>query len=223
VSDIFSNLVNAILADPAGVAQIIIVDIFLSGDNALIIGMAAASLSPELRKRAIITGMALAAALRIFFAIIASYLIAIKGILFIGGLLLAWVCWSFYKEIREHHTEKAEEALVAKGYEGSPRKQFWQAMFTITIADVSMSIDNVVAIVAIAKDNRTLMVFGLILSIIFMAFFATMIMRVMNKFPWLAYAGLLYLIFLAGKMLFEGWFGVGDFVGMQTVLQSFLK
>ena len=110
----------------------------------------------------------LAAGLRIFFAIIASYLIAIKGILFIGGLLLAWVCWSFYKEIREHHTEKAEDALTAEGYQGSPRKMFWQAMFTITIADVSMSIDNVVAIVAIAKDNRTLMVFGLILCRLFL-------------------------------------------------------
>ncbi len=221
--DVITNLINVILADPAGVAQIIIVDIFLSGDNALIIGMAAAGLSPELRKRAIITGMALAAGLRIFFAIIASYLIAIKGILFIGGLLLAWVCWSFYKEIRADHTEKAEEALTAKGYQGSPRKQFWQAMLTITIADVSMSIDNVVAIVAIAKDNRTLMVFGLVLSIIFMAFFATMIMRIMNKYPWLAYAGLIYLIFLTGKMLFDGWFGVDEFVGMKTVIQSFIN
>lgn len=219
----FSNLIDVILADPAGVAQIIIVDIFLSGDNALIIGMAAAGLSPELRKRAIITGMALAAGLRIFFAIIASYLIAIKGILFIGGLLLAWVCWSFYKEIREDHTEKAEEALTTEGYQGSPRKQFWQAMLTITIADVSMSIDNVVAIVAIAKDNRTLMVFGLILSIIFMAFFATMIMKIMNKYPWLAYAGLIYLIFLTGKMLFDGWFGVDEFVGMKTVIQSYIN
>jgi len=223
VIDTIVNLANTIMADPAGVLQIIVVDILLSGDNALIIGMAAAGLSPELRKRAIITGMALAAGLRIFFAIIASYLIAIKGILFIGGLLLAWVCWSFFNEIRQHHTEQAEEALTAKGYQGSPRKMFWQAMLTITIADVSMSIDNVVAIVAIAKDNRTLMVFGLILSIIFMAFFATMIMRVMNKFPWLAYIGLAYLIFLAGKMLFEGWFGVGDFIGMKTVLESFMN
>ena len=221
--DTIVSLTNTIMADPAGVLQIIIVDILLSGDNALIIGMAAAGLSPELRKKAIFTGMALAAGLRIFFALIASYLIAIKGILFIGGLLLAWVCWSFYKEIRQHHTEQAEDALKAEGYQGSPRKQFWQAMLTITIADVSMSIDNVVAIVAIAKDNRTLMVFGLILSIIFMAFFATMIMRVMNKLPWLAYVGLIYLIYLTGRMLFEGWFGVGDFVGMKTVIEAYIN
>lgn len=221
--DTLTNLANVILANPAGVAQIIIVDIFLSGDNALIIGMAAAGLSPELRKKAIITGMALAAVLRIFFAVIASYLIAIKGILFIGGLLLAWVCWSFFKEIREHHSDKVEDSPEKQKTEGGSKKAFWAAMLTITIADVSMSIDNVVAIVAIAKDNRTLMIFGLVLSIIFMAFFATMIMKVMSKFPWLAYAGLVYLIFLTGKMLFDGWFGVDEFIGMKTVIQSYIN
>lgn len=125
------------------VAQIIFADIILSGDNALVIGMAAAGLSPELRKKAIFMGMALAAGLRIFFAAIASYLIAIPGIFFFGGCLLAWVCWRFYGELREHHTEQAEDALNQKGYQGSLRKQLWQAMVTITIADVSMSIDNV--------------------------------------------------------------------------------
>lgn len=187
------------------IAQIIFADIILSGDNALVIGMAAAGLSPELRKKAIFMGMALAAGLRIFFAAIASYLIAIPGILFFGGCLLAWVCWRFYKELREHHAEKAEEALTAKGYQGSPRKQLWQAMVTITIADVSMSIDNVLAVAAIARDNTTMLVFGLALAILFMAFFATMIMKIMSKYPWLSYAGLAFLIFLTGSMLYDGW------------------
>ena len=205
------------------VVKIIFADIILSGDNALVIGMAAASLSPELRKKAIFMGMALAAGLRIFFAIIASYLIAIKGILFIGGLLLAWVCWRFYQELREHHAQQAEDALTAKGYEGSPRKQLWQAMVTITIADVSMSIDNVVAVVAIAKDDRTLMIFGLALAIIFMAFFATMIMKIMTKYPWLSYLGLVFLIYLAGDMLWSGWFGTEQMVGMKSVIESFIN
>ncbi len=187
------------------IAQIIFADIILSGDNALVIGMAAAGLSPELRKKAIFMGMALAAGLRIFFAAIASYLIAIPGILFFGGCLLAWVCWRFYKELREHHAEKAEEALTAKGYQGSPRRQLWQAMVTITIADVSMSIDNVLAVAAIARDNTTMLVFGLALAILFMAFFATMIMKIMSKYPWLSYAGLAFLIFLTGSMLYDGW------------------
>lgn len=205
------------------IAQIIFADIILSGDNALVIGMAAASLSPELRKKAIFMGMALAAGLRIFFAIIASYLIAIKGILFIGGILLAWVCWRFFQEIREHQSEQAEDALTAKGYEGSPRKQLWQAMVTITIADVSMSIDNVIAVVAIAKSNTTLMVFGLAMAIIFMAFFATMIMKTMTKYPWLSYLGLIFLVYLAGDMLWNGWFGTEQLVGMQTVIQSYMN
>jgi len=187
------------------IAQIIFADIILSGDNALVIGMAAASLSPELRKKAIFMGMALAAGLRIFFAAIASYLIAIPGILFFGGCLLAWVCWRFYGELREHHTEKAEDALTAKGYQGSPRKQLWQAMVTITIADVSMSIDNVLAVAAIARDNTSMMVFGLALAILFMAFFATVIMKVMTKYPWLSYLGLSFLIYLTGTMLYDGW------------------
>jgi len=194
------------------IAQIIFADIISSGDNALVIGMAAASLSPELRKKAIFMGMALAAGLRIFFAAIASYLIAVPGILFFGGCLLAWVCWRFYNELRQHHSEKAEDALTAKGYQGSPRKQLWQAMVTITIADVSMSIDNVLAVAAIARDNTTMLVFGLLLAIAFMAFFATMIMKIMSKYPWLSYAGLVFLIFLTGSMLYDGWPEVAELI-----------
>jgi len=196
------------------IAQIVFADIILSGDNALIIGMAAAGLSPELRKKAIFMGMALAAGLRIFFAAIASYLLAIPGILFIGGILLSWVCWRFYNELREHEFEKAEEALTTEGYQGSPRKQLWQAMVTITIADVSMSIDNVVAVAAIARDNTTLLIFGLVLAIAFMAFFATMIMHVMSKFPWLSYLGLVFLIFLSAVMLYDGWPEVAILIGI---------
>lgn len=196
------------------IAQIIFADIILSGDNALVIGMAAAGLSPELRKKAIFMGMALAAGLRIFFAAIASYLLAIPGILFFGGLLLSWVCWRFYQELKDHEFEKAEEALTDKGYDGTPRRQLWQAMVTITIADVSMSIDNVVAVAAIARENTSLLIFGLIVAIAFMAFFATMIMRVMTKYPWLSYLGLVFLVYLSGMMLYDGWPEVAELIGV---------
>lgn len=198
------------------ILQIIFADIVLSGDNALVIGMAAASLSPELRKKAIFMGMALAAGLRIFFAAIATYLLAIPGILFFGGILLSWVCWRFYQEIRDHQPEQAEEALTAEGYQGSPRKQLWQAMVTITIADVSMSIDNVVAVAAIARDNTSLLVFGLVVAIAFMAFFATMIMHVMSKYPWLSFLGLVFLIYLSGMMLYDGWPEVAGMLGLSS-------
>ncbi len=194
------------------IAQIIFADIILSGDNALVIGMAAAGLSPELRKKAIFMGMALAAGLRIFFAAIASYLIAIPGILFFGGILLSWVCWRFYHELRAHQNNQAEDQV--KQFKGTPRQQLWQAMVTIIIADVSMSIDNVLAVAAIARDNTSMLIFGLALAIAFMAFFATMIMRIMTKYPWLSWAGLIFLIYLSAKMLWDGWPQVGALLGL---------
>lgn len=196
--------------------KIIFADIILSGDNALVIGMAAAGLSPELRKKAIFMGMALAAGLRIFFAAIATYLLAIPGIIFFGGVLLSWVCWRFYQELKAHHAGQAEGAEATKKYEGSPRKQLFAAMVTITIADVSMSIDNVVAVAAIARDNTTLLIFGLVVAIAFMAFFATMIMNVMAKYPWLSYVGLAFLIYLSAMMLYDGWPQVAEMLGLSS-------
>ena len=191
------------------VAQIIFADIILSGDNALVIGMAAAGLSANLRRRAIFIGMAVAAGLRIVFAVIASYLLAIKGILIIGGLLLAWVCWRFYNDLREFNAADAnalEQPVESEKApeEGSKDKQFTRALFTILLADVSMSIDNIVAVAAIARDNTQLLVFGLALAIAFMAFFASIIMRIMLKFRWLSYLGLFFLIYLTGMMLYDG-------------------
>jgi len=196
------------------IVQIVFADILLSGDNALVIGMAAAGLSPELRRKAIFMGMALAAGLRIFFAAIAGVLLQIPGILFFGGLLLAWVCWRFYQEIRENEFVLAEAALEAPGYQGPPRRQLWQAMVTIIIADVSMSIDNVVAVAAIARENTTLLVFGLVLAIAFMACFATMIMRVMTRYAWLTWVGLVFLVYLTAMMLSDGWPQVAAMAGM---------
>jgi len=194
--------------------QIVFADIILSGDNALVIGMAAAGLSPVLRKKAIFLGMALAAIMRIIFAAAATYLIEIPGILFFGGLLLAWVCLRFYRDLREHLAANAEQALTAKGYQGSPRRQMISALVTITIADISMSIDNVIAVAAIARDDTSLLVFGLVLAIAFMAFFATMIMKLMTRYPFLSYAGLIFLIFLTLDMMHDGWPEVAQMIGL---------
>lgn len=198
--------------------QIIFADVLLSGDNALIIGMAAAGLSPEFRKRAIFMGLALAAGLRIVFAAIASSLMAVPGILFIGGLLLTWVCWRFYRELAEHVPETAEHALEAAGYQGPPRRQLMSALVTITAADVSMSIDNVVAVAAIARDNTALLVFGLALSIGLMAFCATMVMRLLTRYPWITYLGLAFLVYLAADMLISGWPDMARYLGLGGLL-----
>jgi len=182
------------------VLQIIFADIILSGDNALVIGMAAAGLAPQFRRRAIMIGMAMAAIMRILFAVIASYLIAIKGILLLGGALLAWVCWRFYKDLLQFNNDAEEES---SGEEEAPKK-FGAALVTIMLADVSMSLDNVVAVAAIARDDTQLLIFGLALAILIMALFASVIMRVMLKYRWLSWAGLVFLVYLTAMMLFDG-------------------
>ena len=188
---------------------IVMADLILSGDNALIIGMAAAGLSPELRARAIMFGMAIAAGLRIVFAVVATKLLAVPGLLFLGGLLLFWVCWRLYLEIRRGTDAAAEKALETaedpdRGYTGPPRRTLRQALWTITLADVSMSLDNVLAVAAIAKGDTTLLIFGLGLAIILMAFAATLIMKLLTRFPWISWLGLTVLVYVAGGMLARG-------------------
>ena len=199
-------------SDILDIIQIIFADIVLSGDNALVIGMAAAGLPAEMRRRAIFIGMAMAAGLRIVFAVSASYLLAIEGILLIGGVLLAWVCWRFYKDLREFNAlpDEADGAkAVSDGEAGETN--FARALVTILIADVSMSIDNIVAVAAIARDNTQMLIFGLVLAIAMMAFFASLIMRIMLKYKALSYLGLVLLIYLTVMMLHDGAAELGFF------------
>ncbi|OED37634.1 hypothetical protein AB833_22805 [Chromatiales bacterium (ex Bugula neritina AB1)] len=191
--------------------SIIIADIVLSGDNALIIGMAAAGLAPELRKKAILYGMVVAAVLRVMFALIATKLLGVPGLLLIGALLLFWVCWGLYKEIRAHTDDQAMHAMedaenLEAGYTGKPRRTLRQALTAITIADVSMSLDNVLAVAAIADGDTNKLIFGLGLAIILMAFAATMIMKLLARYPWISWAGLAVLLYVAIEMFYRGIF-----------------
>lgn len=193
---------------------IVVADIVLSGDNALIIGMAAASLAPEMRKKAILFGMVLAAGLRVVFAVLATKLLGIPGLLFVGSLLLFWVCWRLYKDIRENVDEEAAEALELAedphgGYTGPPRRTLGQALVSITIADVSMSLDNVLAVAAIAKGNASLLVFGLGLAIVLMACAATLIMKLLTRYPSVSWLGLIVLLYVAADMFYRGVFEPG--------------
>ncbi len=210
-------------ADVLDFGKIIIADLILSGDNALIIGMAAAGLSPELRKKAILYGMVIAAVLRIVFAIIATSLLEVPGILFIGALLLFWVCYRLFVEIRENVDEQAEHAMetaenLEEGYTGAPRRTMFSALVSITIADVSMSLDNVLAVAAIADGDTTMLVFGLGLAIVLMAFAATLIMKLLTRYPWISWLGLFVLIYVAGEMMYRGIFeapnGIGHIFGI---------
>lgn len=186
------------------ILQIIFADIILSGDNAIIIGMAAAGIEEKKRKQVIAFGMGLAALLRIVFAVAASYMIRIPGILLVGGLLLAWVCWRFYKDLTESRNAKRAEAAGMEPSVSAKKQKLRSALYTIAAADISMSIDNVLAVAAIAREDTALLVFGLALAIAFMAFCATLIMRLMTRYPWLSYAGLAFLVYLTAAMIWDG-------------------
>ena len=191
------------------VTQIIIADIVLSGDNALIIGMAAAAVPEESRKKVIFIGLMAAAVLRILFALVASYLISIPGLLLLGGLLLFWVCWKFYNDIKEFSSSDEEKEKLQKDVTG---KGLRGALITIIIADISMSLDNVIAITAIARDNKTLLILGIAFAILIMALFATAIVKLLTKFKWLSYLGLTFLVYLSSKMTLDGWLQIYPYI-----------
>ena len=191
------------------VSQIIIADIVLSGDNALIIGMAASAVPEESRKKVIFIGLMVAAVLRVLFALVASYLISIPGLLLLGGILLFWVCWKFYGDIKEFSSSDENKDKLQKDVSGKGMKA---ALITIIIADVSMSLDNVIAITAIARDNKTLLILGIAFAILIMALFATAIVKLLTKFKWLSYLGLIFLVYLSSKMTFDGWLQLYPFI-----------
>jgi YjbE family integral membrane protein len=182
--------------------QVIAIDLVLAGDNAVVIGLAAAGLPTDQRKKAILVGILAATVLRIVFATITVQLLAIVGLLLAGGLLLLWVCWKMWRELRAQHAAGGEEAL--EGAEGKPRKTFWQAASQIVIADVSMSLDNVLAVAGAAREHPTVLVVGLALSIAMMGIAANLIARLLTKHRWIAYVGLAIILYVAIDMMYRG-------------------
>ncbi len=200
-------------------AAIIWLDIVLSGDNALVIGMAAAGLAPHLQRRAILFGMTAAVVIRIASALAATYLYEIPWVKFVGGLALLWVAMKLYQEIRNISILRTEatEGVAASGAASgaaSDRRSMIKALATITIADVSMSIDNVLAVAGIAQDNRAMLVFGLALSIMLMAFCATMVCKLLTSHQWISYIGVAVLVLVAADMLHASWDDMASFMGM---------
>ncbi len=189
--------------------SVIIIDIVMSGDNAIIIGMAAAGLPPELRRRAIFIGIAAATVLRIGFALVTFKLLAIIGLTLAGGLLLAWVCYRMWRDIRGGQM-RAPPAAAAETADGAPSppadrpKTLRQALFTIVIADVSMSLDNVLAVAGASYGHFWVLVFGLTLSIALMAVAANYIARLLERHHWIAYIGLAIVAYVAGHMIYRG-------------------
>ncbi len=188
--------------------QVILIDLVLAGDNAVVIGLAAAGLPADQRRRAILVGIIAATGLRIVFAGVATQLLQVLGLLLAGGVLLLWVCWKMWRELRDH-APSSELALGHAGAGGAvgapaPRKTFKQAALQIVAADVSMSLDNVLAVAGAAREHPYILVFGLLLSVALMGVAADMLGRILQKQRWIAYVGLAIIVYVAFDMIYRG-------------------
>ena len=199
--------------------QVIFIDLVLAGDNAIVIGLAASGLPRAQRNKAILVGIVAATVLRIIFASVTTWLLAIVGLLVAGGILLLWVCWKMWRELRTTAAESqaAQEALADRDPDrageiagGAPRKTFAQAAWQIIIADVSMSLDNVLAVAGAAREHPVVLIFGLALSIALMGLAASFIAGLLQRYRWIAYVGLAIILYVALRMIWEGSFEIHD-------------
>ena len=189
--------------------QILVIDVVLAGDNAIVVGLAASRVQPELRAKVIFWGLAGAVALRILFASITTQLLAIVGLTFAGGILLLWVCWKMYREIRAgtvmHEAEPRPHSVGAAVAPDIARPMtFWTAILQILIADVSMSLDNVLAVAGAAKGHFWVLVVGLLVSIVLMAIAASFIAKLLARYHWITWIGLSIILFVAVDMIWRG-------------------
>ena len=191
--------------------QVVMIDLVLAGDNAIVIGLAAAGLPKEQRGRAILIGIIAATVLRIAFASVTVQLLQIIGLLLAGGVLLLWVCWKMWRELRTPHHEIQEAENLLDDDESNdppesapPRKTLAQAVWQITIADISMSLDNVLAVAGAAREHPIILIFGLALSIALMGIAASFIARLLQKHRWIAYVGFAIILYVALDMCYRG-------------------
>jgi YjbE family integral membrane protein len=184
--------------------QVILIDLVLAGDNAIVIGLAAAGLPKEQRNKAIVIGVIAATVLRIVFAGLTTQLLAIVGLLLAGGILLLWVCWKMWRELRSGAGHEEHDAMAGGGADGVPTKTLAQATWQIIVADVSMSLDNVLAVAGAAREHPGVLVFGLALSIALMGLAASFIAKLLQKHRWIAYVGLAVILYVAGEMIYRG-------------------
>jgi YjbE family integral membrane protein len=183
-------------------ASVVIIDVVLAGDNAVVVGMAAAGLPREQQHRVIALGIAMATVLRIGFALVTIELLAIIGLTLAGGILLLWVAWKMYRELHKsprHAVEASSGGVAAKA------KSFNQALLQVVLADVSMSLDNVLAVAGTARDHLWVLVLGLVLSVALMGVASAIVARLLDRHPWFAWIGLAIVTIVACRMIYEGW------------------
>jgi len=185
--------------------QILLIDIVLAGDNAIVVGALAAGLPPAQRKKVILIGVAAALVLRVIFALLVSQLLQIVGLILAGGILLLWVAWKMYRELRHKDESAGSDEIAGDEHSGlKPAKSFTSAAWGVALADVSMSLDNVLAVAGAAREHPYVLVFGLILSVLLMGVAANFIARYIERYRWIAWGGVLVILWVAVKMVYEG-------------------
>lgn len=198
----------ASMITPAAIAaffEILAIDIVLAGDNAIVVGALAAGLPPAERRKVIMIGVLAALILRIAFALVVTQLLQIVGLVLAGGILLLWVAWRMYRELRHEGESAGSEEIVGDEHSGlRPAQSFASAAWGVALADVSMSLDNVLAVAGAAREHPLVLVFGLVLSVLLMGAAANVIARYIDRYRWIAWAGLLVILWVALKMIYEG-------------------
>ena len=185
--------------------EILFIDIVLAGDNAIVVGALAAGLPAEQRKKVIMIGVLAALVLRIAFALVVSQLLQVVGLVLAGGLLLLWVAWKMYREIRDPHENPGSEEVVGDERSGVRMpKSFGSAAWGVAVADISMSLDNVLAVAGAAREHPYVLVFGLVLSVLLMGIAANYIARYIERYRWIAWGGLVVILWVALKMIWQG-------------------
>src|SRR3954451_13132351 len=189
----------------AAFLEILFIDIVLAGDNAIVVGALAAGLPAEQRKKVILIGVLAALVLRIGFALLVSQLLQVVGLVLAGGILLLWVAWRMYRELRHKGESGGSDEVAGDEHSGlTPAKSFASAAWGVALADVSMSLDNVLAVAGAAREHPYVLVFGLILSVLLMGVAANFIARYIDRYRWVAWVGLLVILWVATKMIFDG-------------------
>ena len=214
---IFNDFSN--ITEPAAFAaflQVLMIDLVLAGDNAIVVGALAAGLTPEQRRKVIMIGVLAALVLRIVFALIVTQLLQIIGLILIGGLLLLWVAWRMWRDLRHTGESAGSEEIVGDEHSGlRPAKSFAAAVWAVAVADVSMSLDNVLAVAGAARDHPGILIVGLVFAVILMGVAANLIARYIERYKWIAYVGLIVIVYVAFKMIYDGW--VHPEVGLGTM------
>jgi len=200
----FSNITEP--AAFSAFAQVLMIDLVLAGDNAIVVGALAAGLSAAERRRVIIIGVLAALVLRIVFALVVTQLLQIIGLILIGGLLLLWVAWRMWRDLRHEGESTGSEEVRGDEHSGlRPAKSFAAAVWAVAVADVSMSLDNVLAVAGAARDHPGILIVGLIVAVALMGLAANFIARYIERYRWIAYVGLLVIVYVAFKMIYDGW------------------